>query len=115
MQQPATYDLVMYQGASWDYQFTWKIDGVPVDLRSYTARMQVSLSYSSPDIVLSISTGSGITLGGIFGTISLAVNAASTSTIPTAIYVYDLELISAGGEVTRLIGGRFIVNPEVTK
>ena len=110
MQQPASYDLVMYQGASWDYTFTWEINNVLVDLRDFTARMQVRLSYASPDIVLGLTTGSGITLGGLLGTISLAVNA-----IPASTYVYDLEMVSVDGNVTRLVEGKFLVTPEVTR
>ena len=115
MQQPASYDLVMYQGASWDYQFTWKINNVVVNLTTFTARMQVRLSYSSTNVVLSLVNGSGITLGGALGTISLAVNAATTAAIPASSYVYDLELVSTGGEVTRLLEGKFLVTPEVTR
>jgi len=115
MQQPASYDLVMYQGASWDYTFTWEINNVVVNLTSFTARMQVRLSYSSTAIVLGLTSGSGITLGGALGTISLAVNAATTAAIPASSYVYDLELVGSTGEVTRLVEGKFIVTPEVTR
>lgn len=115
MQQPAYYDLVMYQGASWDYTFTWEINNVLVDLRDFTARMQVRLSYASPDIVLGLTSGSGITLGGLLGTISLAVNAVTTATIPASTYVYDLEMVSLDGSVTRLVEGKFLVTPEVTR
>jgi hypothetical protein len=115
MQQPASYDLVMYQGASWDYTFTWEINNVVVNLTSFTARMQVRLSYSSTDIVLGLTSGSGITLGGALGTIRLAVNAVTTAAIPASSYVYDLELVGSTGEVTRLVEGKFLVTPEVTR
>jgi hypothetical protein len=37
------------------------------------------------------------------------------SGIPAGSYVYDLEIVSANGKVTRLIEGRFVVKAEVTR
>ena len=114
MQQPASYDLIMYQGASWDYQFTWSVSGSPVNLTGYTARMQVRPSYISDSVILSLTNGSGITLGGAAGTIALAASASVSAAIEPRAYVYDLELVN-GSEVTRLLEGKFTATPEVTR
>jgi hypothetical protein len=37
------------------------------------------------------------------------------SGVPAGRWVYDIELKSAGNEVTRILEGRFIVTPEVTQ
>lgn len=115
MQKPANLDLVMYQGASWDYQLTWNVSNAPVDLTSYTARMQVRPTYDSTAVALSLTTGSGITLGGTAGTILLEASAVTTAGVAEGQYVYDLELVTASNGVTRLVGGNFIVDPEVTR
>lgn len=115
METPAVYNLTMYQGASFDYTFTWKIDNAAVNLTGYMARMQARRNYQSEDVVLDLEDGNGITLGGSAGTIIVEVDAEDTAEIDAANYVYDLELESPGGEVYRLLQGKLIVSPEVTR
>jgi hypothetical protein len=124
MQAPASLNLTMYQGASWDYTLTWTTTAgsvtTPVDLTGYTARMQVRETQSSTATVLSLTSGTGITLGGTAGTILLEASATTTAGIATSInpqnqFVYDLELVSGAGYVTRLVEGNFFIDPEVTR
>ena len=114
MINPAIYDMTAYQGATFDSVLTWSIDGDPVDLTGYTAAMQVRETPSSPRIVLSLASGSGITLGGAAGTITLNISAATMETRAAGNYFYDLELTS-GASVTRLIQGIFTISAEVTR
>jgi hypothetical protein len=117
MQSPGKLDLVAYQGASWDYTLTWNTGGTPVNLTSYTARMQVRETYDSTGTILSLTSGTGITLGGTAGTIYLEASATTTAGFdgtPNKQFLYDLELESAG-VVTRLVEGTFTINPEVTR
>jgi hypothetical protein len=112
---PGKYNLVCPQGSTFKQQFTWTIDNVPVNLTSYTAKMQVREKHISDVYNLNLTTeNGGIVLGGNAGTIRLIANATSTAGIIAKEYVYDLEL-NSGGEVTRLIEGKFIVTPEVTR
>lgn len=115
MQAPGNLDLDLYQGATWSYVLTWKIADVPVDLSGYTARLQARPSARSADIALDLATGSGITLGGQDGTVTLTLSATQTAALSPGKYLYDLELESAGGEVTRLVQGTLTVSPEVTR
>lgn len=119
MQAPATLDMTCYQGASFDYTLTWKLNDVPVDLTAYTARMQVRESYDAGTAVLSLTSGTGITLGGTAGTIFIEASPVTTAALdatPNSQYLYDLELVSGGGSVvTRLVEGRFFIDPEVTR
>lgn len=119
MQAPATLNLTMYQGASWDYQLTWTTTAgsvtAPVDLSNYSARMQVRDSYDSSDVLLSLTSGTGITLGGTAGTIYLEASATTTAGVQDGKFVYDLELVSQAGYVTRLVEGQLQVKPEVTR
>lgn len=118
MQAPATLNMTCWQGASFDYTLTWKLDNVPVNLTGYSARMQVRESFDSTAVIMSLTNGSGITLGGTAGTILLAASATTTAAIdatPSGQYIYDLELVSDSSVVTRLVQGNFLVDPEVTR
>ena len=113
----AKYDIVMDQGATFSRAITWQdSQAVPVNLTGYTARMQVRDEVDSASAALSLTTeNSRISLGGTAGTITLLVSAADTAAVAAGEYVYDLELVSGSGTVTRLIQGCFTVDAEVTR
>jgi hypothetical protein len=112
---PGKYNMVCPQGTTFSKQLTFTIDSVPVDLTTYTARMQVREKYTSTSAIITITTeNGGISLGGEDGTIDLYVSDSNTSHIVAKEYVYDLELVSSSN-VYRLIQGKFIVTPEVTR
>lgn len=48
------------------------------------------------------------------GNVRLSVGPSVTATM-FSVYVYDIEVVSAGGEVTRLISGPAQISPEATK
>jgi hypothetical protein len=113
----ATYDITIEQGATLRLSFVWKdSEEVPINLTGYSARMQVRRSFSSTDKLLDLSTEDGsITLGGAAGTITVEGDASLTELLKTKCGVYDLELESSDGVVTRLIQGEVTVAPEVTR
>jgi hypothetical protein len=119
MQAPATFNMSCYQGATFGYTFTWTVTSgtvtTPVDLTNYSARMQVRRTYDSTAIALGLTSGSGISLGGTAGTIILEADPSTTAAIASGQYVYDLEMVTGAGAVTRLVEGNFIVDPEVTR
>jgi len=108
-------DFTIEQGATFNLLMTWKIDGTNVNLTGYSARLQARVDVEDTETVLSLTTGSGITLGGALGTISLDRTAAQTAVLPTGEFVYDLELQSGGGVVTRLVQGQLTISAEVTR
>jgi hypothetical protein len=78
--------------------------------------MQARTSAISGTVVLDLTTAnSKITLGGTAGTITLTLSAAETAAITQSSLAYDLELVSAGGVVTRLVEGQIVLTPEVTR
>jgi hypothetical protein len=87
---------------------------VALDLTGYSARLQVRESYSASSAVLSLTTGTGITLGGTAGTIDLLVASTATADLTPGQYVYDLELVN-GTTVDRWLQGEFVVSAEVTR
>lgn len=112
---PGRYNMVCPQGATFNQILSYSSGGFPVDLTDRTARMQVRVKHSSTSSILSLTTeNSGITLGGVAGTINIVIDADTTSELTPKEYVYDLEIVH-NDDVTRLIEGKFIVTPEVTK
>jgi hypothetical protein len=102
-------DLLLHQGVKYPApedvaRFTWRsgtpdpVTGDPplVDLTGYTAKLQVRPFVDSTDVLLSLTSGAGITLGGVAGTIDLAVTAIQTAAIGRGVYPYDLVLIPGG-------------------
>ena len=110
------YNIVADQGATFTRNLHWfDSAGDPVNLTDYTARMQVRQRYVSTSTVLSLTSASGITLGGSSGTIVVTASATTMAGISSGEYVYDLEMVASNGVVTRLVQGTFTVRPEVTR
>jgi hypothetical protein len=124
-------DLIIRQGATWSFLWTKRdAAGAAVDLTGYSARMAVKHGYGgSAAAYLSTgpdAAGGGITLGGAAGTVTLAMTAdqsaalggglaaADAEACRTIELLYDLELVSGAGVVTRELEGQVIVNREVT-
>lgn len=113
-----SYNLEINQGATLALVATWKDSaGTAVNLTGYTARLNVRETYSSASAILTLTTeNGGITLGGSAGTITLSASATTTAALTAPFSgVYDLELVSGGGVVTRLLEGVATVSPEVTR
>jgi len=105
------YNIVAEQGATFNLNFRVETDGIPWNLLGYTFAMQVRRSTSSNTTLLNL-TSATMTSG---GNVSATVNATTMSSVPAGRWVYDIELRSSGGQVTRILEGRFIVTPEVTQ
>ena len=115
MINPGTYNVTAYQGADWDRTFTVTQGGSALNLSGYTAAMQVREAADSTAYLLSLTNGSGITLGGTAGTIAVAVTSAQSSAISAGSYAYDLEITAGAGQVTRLLQGAFNMVGNVTR
>lgn len=116
--QAAIYDLTIEQGTTWTLSLLWKTSaGATVDLTGYTARMQVRHRIGDPDppLLNLTSENGGITLGGAAGTLALVATPTQTDALSTRTGVYDLEVQSPTGVVTRLLQGCVSISPEVTR
>jgi hypothetical protein len=124
------YLLTIEQGATTDLLLEYKdSNGSPVDLSGYAARMQIRPSVDSSTTYLSItnitsSDGTGlnltpvsssVTLPQSSGSIGLFISAASSSALTFSEGVYDVELESSTGIVTRLLEGIVKLSKEVTR
>jgi len=132
-------DLFIRQGETFSWVYTYG-GSTPVDLTGYTARMSIKRTANdaeTPTVYLSTGSdadGGTITLGGAAGTVTLAMTATETQNMLTDVdilalipaekrarhyvrdekFVFDLEIQSAAGVVTRIIEGNVIVNRGVT-
>ena len=88
----------------------------PFDLTGYTARMQIRETLESTTTLEELTTSNGgITLGGTAGTITLLLTATETAALTFETAVYDLEIVSGAGVVTRLMHGKVVLVDEVTR
>lgn len=109
------YDIIIEQGATFTRTVTWKDEAeTPINLTGYSARLQMRESVDATSTFLSLTSGSGITLGGTAGTILIEISATDTAAL-TQSGVYDLELVSGAGVVTRLLQGSVTLSKEVTR
>ena len=117
--------MLIEQGATVNISLAYKdSNNVAVDLTGYNARMKIRSDYAdaSPTTYFALSSslaadGTGITLGGVSGTVGIFISATSTSVVSFDTAYYDLELItgSANPIVTRLIQGTVKLSKEVTR
>ena len=110
------YIVEIDQGADWFFNVTYEQPaGTPVNITSYTAALQLRSLPETPTAVLSLTTGSGITITGPSGLVAVHATAAQTGAIISGDYYYDLEITSPQGIVTRLVQGQALVDPQVTR
>lgn len=114
MINPGTYNITAPQGATWDRTFTVTVGGTALNLTGYTAAMQVRESADAGTAIISLTNGSGITLGGTAGTVAVLISSALTAGAAAGSYSYDLEL-NSGSTITRLLEGSFNVTGNVTR
>ena len=116
---PAEIDITIYQGATYRRSFQWKTGdpATPVNLTGYTARMQIrkKVTDAAPELSLTSAAGGIVFTDRAQGRFDVVISAEATAAIDIKKGVYDLELVSAGNEVTRLIQGAVEVSPEVTR
>ena len=130
-------DFIIEKGADFQRQLFLK-PGPDADIRNFTGRMQIRSAVSSEIVVLELTTENNrITCG--YGVITINVTAAVTTALDTSgltskckvtepgptgelpyesegkLAVYDLELISPSGVVTRYLEGRVCIVDNVTR
>lgn len=114
--QPGRFNFSIYQGDTFSTAPAWKINNSYVNVTGYTADMQVRQDVDSASIIVELSTSNGrIVAGTTDGKFTLTLTAAETAALPPGNYVYDLEVTSTGGTVTKILTGGFAVIAEVTQ
>ena len=86
----------------------------PVDLTGYTARMSIKDKIGGAVLHSLTTENGGIDIDPAAKTIALSIPAADTEDFTWSRGVYDLEMVSPAGKVTRIISGRIALSREVT-
>lgn len=106
-----TYNISIEQGSSWELLLDIDSDDVALDITDYSFASKLAKSYYDEDAV-SISTSIEDAEEGKF---RLFLSPSQTSELDEAYeYIYDIEMTSIGGVVTRLVQGRATIYPGVT-
>lgn len=83
--------------------------GGAVDISSYDGRAQIRKHYTSSNAVnMTVATSNT-------GTITLSLTSSQTDDIVAGRYVYDVELVDASNNVSRIVEGIVTVTPNVTR
>lgn len=111
------YPIVIEQGSDFVRLITWRDDNDdPINLTNFTARMKGRTSKDDITTLFSLTTENGkIILGGAAGTILISMTARQTAALKFVTGVYDLELVSSTGFVTRVLEGVVTLSREVTR
>ena len=108
-----TYDLSIDCGSTYQLLITWTTPaGAAINITGYTARMKMKNKHGGTTLV-SLTDSDGLTLGGSAGTVAVLISAARTAAL-SGTGVYDVEVESSGGIVTRILEGTWSARPEVT-
>lgn len=109
----ATYSNIFIDQGS-DFSFTVDLgnaDGTSLNLSGYTVQAQMRKSYASTTktdfVVGSINTSNN--------TVSISLTNSVTNNLKAGRYVYDVEIVSGGGAVTRVLEGQVEITPGVTR
>lgn len=115
-------NIAMDQGSSLRYTFTLiDQDNLPIDLTSYDARLQIRRTYGDTSVLVNCTLANN-KLSKLSNSVILNLLPTDTSLIrfnaredDTLECVYDLEIISATGVVSKPAKGTFTINREVTR
>lgn len=110
------YDWVVNAGSDCERIFR-VLDGdfQPLSLTGYTARMQVRPYMGASKTADDLTTENGRIVIEDNGRVRVILTHEATSKYKFDEGVYDIEIVSAEGDVTRIVGGRMIVRKEVTR
>lgn len=111
MTVPTKLHIVIHQGATYsqDVATALHANGAAINLSTYTGSAQIRKHYTSltkNDFTVTLANT---------GVVTLSMTANTTSSIVPGRYVYDAEITSNTGVVTRLVEGIATVTPQVTR
>lgn len=87
----------------------------PMDLSVFDARMQIRASIDDDTVIEEFTVSDGHITLGTDGSVLLSLTDTITAALDFDTAVYDLELISNAGEVSRIATGNVTLSKEVTR
>jgi hypothetical protein len=111
-----SYNISTYQGDFLQATLAVKdTNNNPINLNGYAIRGQVRASYGSTGVLLDLNP---TITNYVSGLINISIPSDVTDEIPVGQFVYDIERYPSGlvtGNSIKLMVGKFIVSPEVTR
>lgn len=109
--------ITVEQGSTFTLSINYKdSNGATIDLSTYSARMQCRVGRESTTTAFSITSASEIALGSSDPNLLITIPATTTAAYDAPLRgVYDLEIESASGIVTKLLKGTLLIEAEVTR
>jgi hypothetical protein len=99
------------QGTTWSVTVTYTdVTGTAIDLTGYSVRAEMKRNFSDSTAAQTITCTLTDAENGV---ITLSLTAAQTKLL-SGDYLYDLEIQSAGGAISRLLNGTITIDKEVT-
>tara|TARA_R110001583_G_scaffold186030_4_gene346547 strand:- start:2215 stop:2568 length:354 start_codon:yes stop_codon:yes gene_type:complete len=111
------HHFIIEQGATFGQTLTlFDSSNTLINLTGYaSAQMKLKETPDATDAILDLSTTNNrISLGGSAGTVTLSISATDTANLTPDDGVFDLEIVSGGGVVSRLIEGTYSVRRNIT-
>lgn len=106
---PGVYNIEAKQ-SDWILGVNWTDNGELPDLAGFTASMIVRYKPDSEvSVLVCTDANDRIALGGEPFNIVISVKKAVMYALKAGMYVYDLELVNAAGDVFPILTGRFTV------
>jgi hypothetical protein len=112
MSQAAKLNLNIEQGASFARTLTVKVDTTPFDITNYSFRGQIRKKWYDTQAEKSFDFS---VVDAPQGKITMMLSAEDTMQLQNVNSVYDVEMVSEDGTVTRLLNGTVFVSPNVTR
>jgi len=111
------YNFTIEQGTTFVRHFVYKdSNGAVVNLTGYTARLQVRSYKESSVVLIEATTANGkLVITPTEGKITMTLTATELNSVTFDNAVYDLEIESNTGVVTRLLEGCVVNSLQVTR
>lgn len=113
------YPLQIEQGSTFIREIKYlAADGITIiPLTGYSARTQIRLTFEDIATIISLtsSLGGGLVIDEAAGKITMTISATVTAALSFVSGVWDLEIVSPLGVVTRILQGNVYLSKEVTK
>lgn len=108
----AISNLFIDQGSDYSNIITVRAaNGQPLNLTGFTAKSQLRKSFGS-----SVAYEFNATIfSAPTGKLRLQISAANSEQIPPGRYLYDVEITSQSGTITRVVEGIVTMTPQITK
>ena len=105
-------NIYIDQGANFSNTITVNdASGNALNLDGYTAASQMRKSYQSSTAYNLNATVSNAAAGKV----QISLSATQSGDVPAGRYLYDVEITSSGGAVTRVVEGIAIITPQITQ